>query len=243
MNSWMNVPIFCPSFCLLFWKRTFTAQYKPEVLVLNTVYFMLLYSSAVVEIWNKREKKQFVLKLQCLLKMLKSQCAHTHAHTHTHTHTHTHSHCFPGAQSHEPADRVHHSTAKLLQYVVDQQYETSWGDFSPLATVAGKKHMMAILPFFIFDFKGLHGCFSASEMSFRSIEAFTNCPRFLHHWKVSADSCFCLDNSTTPGSPSLLPSHFLCTSAWPTLPDSCRKPVIRENWQGRKGGGALVYSG
>lgn len=56
---------------------------------------------------------------------------------------------------------------------------------------------------------------------------------FPHHWKVSAESCFCLDNSATPGS--LHPSHFLFMSACMTLLDSCRKPDIRRKERRGKG--------
>lgn len=62
--------------------------------------------------------------LYCPTEMLKYQCSLTHA-------------LFSFSTT-SWASRVHHSTAKLLQYVVDQHYETSWSDFSQLATVAGK---------------------------------------------------------------------------------------------------------
>lgn len=58
------------------------------------------------------------------------------------------------------ASRVHHNTTKLLHYVVDQHYETSWGDFTQFATVAEKKHVTAILAFSCSISKVIHACCS-----------------------------------------------------------------------------------
>lgn len=157
----------------------------------------------------------------------------------------THTHSLFAFSTVPWASRVHHSTAKLLQYVVDQHYETSWSDFSELATVA--KTCDCNFAFFILDFKGSQ-LFYMPERAWRPLELQTcqsfhklHSHHFLHDWKVYADSCFCLDNSASLGSPSLLPSHFLFTLACPTLPDSCRKPVIRgKKREARK---TLVYSG
>lgn len=131
-----------------------------------SIYNLYSVLSSVSLFWL--HKKQYVLK---------PLVSHRNAEISAFTHTHS---LF--AFSTTPwASRVHHSTAKLLQYVVDQHYETSWSDFSQLATVAGKKHVTAILLFSYWISK-LRSCFICQRehddlWSCKPVKAFTNSAR------------------------------------------------------------------
>lgn len=214
----------------------------PFCLLFGTVigsWFRVIHSVLILFLLNKggQTKNNMSWGLWGPIKMLEYWRALTHA-------------CFPLAQSHESAEytTVQLSFNMLLISIMKHPEVIS---LSSLLLQKKNTSQLQFGRFFLSGFKSSHSCFSCQRRAWWPYGALdplrVHWHRFLQLWKVSADSCFCLDNSSRLGFPlpSLHPSHFLFTSAGPSLPAVCRKPVIREKWQRRKSeeSKTLVYSG